>query len=786
MKTLLRIGLILFPLSCICQTFTLKGKILDVTNQPIPNATVVISKTKYAVSNFDGIYAINTLAKGKYTLNISSLGYKSTIKTITLTANTNLNIYLKDDVEQLDGVTVVSKKKSTLQKQKSLSISSLDIKDIVAQTDIITDEIDKMSGVRIRRSGSIGDNSNVSINGLSGSAVRVYVDGIPLEFLYPRLDLANIPITDLKRIDVYKGVLPVDIGTDALGGGINLITDKSVKNKFRVAYSVGSFNTHLGNASITLTDKNHLFFRNTTGVNYSDNDYDITANVIKKDPKIKGGFIELENQKVRRFHDMYRMQYSNTSVGVTNKKWADYLELSTNYINAYKEYQNNLRITRWAIGQARGTFENSSSILTYKKALFNKKLQLTTISNYGRELTKFIDTSKVRYNWLGEPMALSNSPGEFNSDGALANTTTKSYINRTSLNYTVNQKHKLLLSNIIAHQTREIEDFNITNPKISFVLPKQKITKKILGTSYNGNYFDKKIDFSIAAKYYHYSLSGFESSSKSIITDSRNFWGWNSALKYNIAKDIAIKGSFERGFLIPEINQFAGNATGIVSNAEIQPENSKNYNLGFQLNKTVFKNYDLYLNANGFLRQQENLIFLKPEIPQKFINAQSVDSKGIESEIKLTAFNKFTVTNSVSYINKVFIDFARKGINNDFLIGTVFPNTPSLFYNIQLIWTENNVFNSAIDSRIYCGFNHVDTFNYVLVAQKDTPENSPELYVPKQNRFDAGISLKFFDKQLTTAFNIVNITNAKLYDNFSIPRPRRSINFKLIYQTTKF
>ena len=42
----------------------------------------------------------------------------------------------------------------------------------------------------------------------------------------PSFDLNNVPINFADRIEVYKGVVPVGFGTDAIGGVVNIVTNK--------------------------------------------------------------------------------------------------------------------------------------------------------------------------------------------------------------------------------------------------------------------------------------------------------------------------------------------------------------------------------------------------------------------------------------------------------------------------------------------------------------------------------------------------------------------------------
>ena len=89
-------------------------------------------------------------------------------------------------------------------------------------------------------------------------------------------------------------------------------------------------------------------------------------------------------------------------------------------------------------------------------------------------------------------------------------------------------------------------------------------------------------------------------------------------------------------------------------------------------------------------------------------------------------------------------------------------------------------------ARIFGLFTHVDVFNFRPVTDGDTIDNTTDAFVPEQNRLDFGVSLDLFEKKITAAFNVVNITDEDLFDNFSIPRPGRNFNFKLIYEISNF
>ncbi|MEM6515465.1 MAG: TonB-dependent receptor [Bacteroidota bacterium] len=782
--------LLFLPISIFAQEYSVSGKITDEYGSPVPYVNIVLSlKTKYAISDVDGFYRISNIPQGTYTLTVSSLGFEKTSQQITVNKNLILNVTLNESSEKLGDIVITTKKSSEKQEERPISIRSLDIAEVATQTNIISDVVDKISGVRIRRSGSVGDQSDVSINGLNGTAVRTFIDGIPLEFLYPRADLATLPLSGIKRIDVYKGVLPVNLGADALGGGINIVTEDNLVNRIRGSYSVGSFNTHIADFNVNVVNDKQTFFKVTAGLQYSDNDYTFKAPIrVVQNPGETGTpqFLDIGDFNVRRFHDRYRIQYSSVSAGTRNKKWTDFAQIQANYFKADRQLQNGLAIDRVAFGEATDESETVSVIGRYRKKLINEKLKLNLIANYSQEVVDFTDTTANVYNWLGNVIDVNeNSRGEF-GEATLTETTTDNYSNRLSLDYEIAENHSISFSNFLAYQDRETLAFDIDNPTEFDVLPAQSTLKNISGIQYSATLFNEKVEAIAAAKNYLYDLRGFTLTQNLSVIDIRqedNFLGWNAALKVVLSENIFIRGSYERGFLIPTIDQFAGNGSNIEANPRLIPEESDNYNFGITFSKAFNDDYSLFIAANGFIREQRNIIAIIPEsVPQQFANLDDADSQGVEGELKVKFLGDFNYVANVSFVDKVFARATTQGGVGSDLVGTLFPNTPRFFYNTELSWNKRNVFNTGIDARLYTGFTHVDTFNIRPVGQQDN-ENA---FVPEQNRLDAGFSLTFYDGKLTTAFNAINITDEDLFDNFSIPRPGRNFNFKVIYELSNF
>ena len=373
----------------------LSGDVENTAGHKLPFVAVSLKNTNYStITDDNGRFKMSSVVTGEYTLVVSHVGFKSFEKKIKIGGKPIFeNVVLISSVTELDEISVKAEKQTRIQETKPIAISSIEIKNVISQNVLITDVVDRLSGVRIRRSSSLGDNSDISINGMRGNAVRIYIDGLPMEFIYPNFDISTLPIGNLKRIDVYKGVLPVNVGTDALGGGINLITEQKSYNSLKASYNVGSFNTHLGDLTLGLANAKNYFVSVSGAYNYSDNDYKMDAPIFEKNSKI---------ERVRRFHDRYHMAFGSITVGAHSKPWADELKLTLNLSGGEKQLQNGARVTGIAFGEANYRAKNLSAILKYDKSFSGERGLFTTTFNYSDQTLGYVDTTRNVYSWSGK------------------------------------------------------------------------------------------------------------------------------------------------------------------------------------------------------------------------------------------------------------------------------------------------------------------------------------------------------------------------------------------------
>ena len=236
---------------------------------------------------------------------------------------------------ELDEVVIVGKSEARRQQEQAFAISVADLsKNYNTSVDIGT-ITNRMAGVKLRVNGGVGSDYNFTLNGFSGRQVKFFMDGLAMDNFGDAFSINNLPANMVERVEVYKGVLPVGLGADALGGAVNVITRKTA-NYLDVSYSFGSFNTHKASINGAYTNgKTGLTTRLTSFLNYSDNNYKVYVPIIDLESGQKLG-----NQWVKRFHDGYKSLGVRLETGFVNRPFADYLLAGIIVAGNDKDIQN--------------------------------------------------------------------------------------------------------------------------------------------------------------------------------------------------------------------------------------------------------------------------------------------------------------------------------------------------------------------------------------------------------------------------------------------------------------
>ncbi len=208
------------------QTFTtIRGTVTDAKGNAIPAASVHVLNTNFiTTANNKGTYTLNNVPGGKYSVEVSAVGYASLNKMADVSGtNAEVNFQLAASDSQLSEVIVSAQKRDEEAQRLPLSVSALSAKQV--QDYRIWNAKDVTAIVPNLYSANPGDNRNVtSIRGIATTsydpAVATYIDGVN-QF---SLDTYIPQLFDVDRIEVLRGPQGTLYGRNSTGGVINIIT----------------------------------------------------------------------------------------------------------------------------------------------------------------------------------------------------------------------------------------------------------------------------------------------------------------------------------------------------------------------------------------------------------------------------------------------------------------------------------------------------------------------------------------------------------------------------------
>lgn len=762
------------------QVSKIAGTIYDDQGEVIIGATVKIQDSKVGTaSDIEGHYILEGVLFGNINLEVTYIGYTSHQENIQVEKGQSytLDIILKESAYTLDKVTISGKTELRSVKEKAFNVQVVDAIQLHNTTLDIGHALDRISGIRVREDGGVGSQMNVSLNGFRGRQVRFFIDGIPMDNFGSSFQLNNIPINLAQRIEVYKGVVPVGLGADALGGAVNIITRPQTKNSLEASYSFGSFNTHRFNIYALFAHKSGFFAKINAFANYSDNSYKVEVDAAD----INTGTY-FPKQNLKRFHNTYHNESIIANVGLRNKWFADELALEFTAGQNYKEIQTGARIVSvFGDWHRRGDIL-MPSIKYRKKDFIVKNLDFRLNSQYNLGSEQNIDTLHRRYNWLGQYKEYPNVGGErsysmykyHNNNGLVV----------ANLNYTINETHGIALSNTTNTFNRKGSD--ALNPDNEIYEQPRITLKNISGLGYQ--FSPNQWNSSLFVKNYYQQNKFAQSYNPSGIygdvayrnqRDHFNYLGYGLAVSRFVIENLQLKASFEKSYRMPETEELFGDLINLRGNIDLRPEQSFNYNLGASYWLSLLTSHQLNVSTNIFYRDASD--FIRPRLDnnqtmQIMDNLGRVLNKGIEAEVRYHYLKNINLglnltyqdlRNNTRYENGQTIESA---VYKDRI-----PNMPFLYGNADASYTFHDVWGK--NNQLSIGYNGLYVHAFYLYWPS---RGSDKLDIPRQISHDLNLTFTFA-KGMQWVLECKNMTNKKLYDNFSLQKPGRSFTGKIKY-----
>ena len=249
-------------------------------------------------------------------------------------------------------------------------------------------------GVSLRRSGGLGSRTNLAIHGLSDDRVRVFVDGVPVDYSGFGSTVADVPVNLVDRVDLHRGVVPISLGADALGGAVDIRTaDPQLGTHGAASMQLGAFGTYrLATAVSHRLPTLGAYAQVTAFLDYAENNFDVDVEV----PNPSG---QLEPATVPRFHDAYYGRGTTVEFGILNRQWAKRLSLRGYYAEYDKEIQHNFDMSV-PYGEVLSNKERTGATMDWT-AVPHHRIQLALVAGYSYRETEFLDVSTCAYDWYG-------------------------------------------------------------------------------------------------------------------------------------------------------------------------------------------------------------------------------------------------------------------------------------------------------------------------------------------------------------------------------------------------
>lgn len=200
-------------------------RLIDEEGHPISGAAVTLTSTTQGLrlrlvsDSLGGVQA----PPGAYRIEVSAEGYLPLKQEVALPAT----IVLTRPTYQLSEKVITGQYAPVTELRSLYPVRILTAERLQAQGALyLSQALMTELNTRITQDPNLG--SFATLQGLGGEHVKLLIDGVPvLGRINGSIDLNQLPLAEVERVEIVEGPMSVLYGTDALGGVINLITRSS-------------------------------------------------------------------------------------------------------------------------------------------------------------------------------------------------------------------------------------------------------------------------------------------------------------------------------------------------------------------------------------------------------------------------------------------------------------------------------------------------------------------------------------------------------------------------------
>lgn len=677
----------------------------------------------------------------------------------------------RDTTVEMKEVMVTARSEIRKLKESAMPISVIGQRQLQGTATNINDVLARTVGVTVRNTGGLGSASRISLRGLEGKRMGMYVDEVPMSQLSNFVALNDIPTNMIERIEVYKGIVPYKFGGSALGGAVNVVTKEYPPVYFDFSYELGSFNTHQVSTVFKRTNhKTGLQFGIGGAFSFSKNNYKMTL-------------ANLDNRIVERDHDKFNKVMAGMSVKAT-KWWFDEMKWELIFLKTRQEIQGIDLDVREAYNHS---VSGLTALTLKRKNFFLDGLDFDfdigyIIGRYGLN-----DKASNRYDWDGNKLpAVSPYGGEQNNFPSDGRNRSNELTAKLNLGYTIDKHHGINL-NVYFDRNSLYPNDSLMDKALGFQsnFP-SKMKTLTTGLSYDLTLFDGRFQNAFTLKNFIFSshsrsIDVFSVRAPEPVKVSKSYFGFSDAFRYKFTDDLMLKASFNSEVRIPTSEELIGNGYSILASPALKPERTSGVNLGMLYRHLKQDGRLVEIELNGFYNQLKDMIRFTPDmIPTmaRYRNFGSVRTRGVELDVKGDVCPVLYLYANGTYQDLRDVRKLTPGttVENPTYMKRI-PNVPYLLANFGAEFHKENLFGGKEqNTRFLFDASYVHTYYYDFEVSRYQDKK-----IPSALTMDAAVEHSFKNDQWVLTFKVKNLMDRHVVSEFNRPLPGRYIGVKVRY-----
>lgn len=717
------------------------------TNTP---ATIFINELNKVIStDSTGHFNINSIPKGFYTIQISSIGYQTMLTTFSFpfdelkhkknesilitsqSENIFIDITLQKTQIEIKEVTI-SGTRNSLQNNSTMSMDVVEMNSMRERGQItVMEALANKPGIALVSTG-IGIARPV-IRGLTGNRIVTVINGVKLENQQWDIEhTLGLNQYGIDRVEIIKGPASFLYGSDAMGGVLNFIDEKPAPINSIIGDASASFNS---NTFSSTTDvglrgaKEHINWSFRAGLtNHSD--------------YYKGNFTSDDRVANSRFREFL----GKATLGLNYKKSVTLFsyQLNMGYYGIVEPFEK--KDTTGKVEEDHPMeFETPYHTLIHHTALAKNTLLLGS--------TKLISTLSYQ----------NDQRKELESGNTENNPSLGFNLNVVSIDVKVDHNFNENVSLILGTQGTFQ---NNTNEGYSRLIPNYN-QLDVSGYALNRyKLINQKLNIDIGARYDHRninsSINGIKNSADYMpaLTNSYENLSASFGLNYLLAKNLYFYGNVGTGYRAPNMAELTSNGIRLetqryeLGNISFTKETNLQGEIGIRAdyNDISFEASSFYNHINNFIYTQRRGDTLR-EMPVYEFKQANAWIFGGEAKIDVhpMAINWLEITSAYSQLEGHLSD------------ATYLPLMPQNKLNNEII-LRKNVFAKVKNTFLRTSYVYVFAQNNLAVNEYKTPAYHLV-------NLSLGGDIKLFKQICMITIGANNLLNELYYDHLSRLRP---------------